>query len=92
MLQIHVDRVLAPYLYYQHGSNIVIERADGKDRRIIPNATISGELTWSQRSSSGQWLAWTSTVYTPQGDPTSQVPGASSIRGQRVTILDEVTP
>ena len=42
----------APYFYYQSGSAIRIERADGTDRHIIPNTHIVGELAWSE------WSPW----------------------------------
>jgi hypothetical protein len=58
----------APYLYYysQSERGVVIERADGTERRVLASGLMpgdhdAGDLAWSP---SGRWLAWTSWDYT----------------------------
>lgn len=51
----------APFLYYPGEGGVVIERADGTDRRVITlNIPQGRTLTTLQWSPSGRWLLWQS--------------------------------
>ena len=58
----------APFIFYYGAGEIVIERADGTDRRVLGegmNLRTLNNLTWS---STGRWIAWDNIDYDVYGD------------------------